>query len=150
MNENQTNVQANNEGMQMDQRNQSVQQNQGNQESLQKTVVNGKEVPLHEVQMMEEQFNKQNNQTGIQQHHDNSSESVQAGQVAQNQVSQQQDQRIKRANVQSGQSHLSPNFSQGQQTQQSQVQMQAQENQQTIQNSVDAKAKAQAKTKKDN
>lgn len=174
MNENQANLQTNNEGIQMDQQNQSIQQSQANQRnqnsqqnqgSLQKTILNGKSVPLHEVQMMEEQFNMQNSQTGIQQHHDNSSEAVQAGQVGQNQVSPQQEQLIKRANVQSGQSHLSQNFSQGQQpqqsqqtqqaqqaqqSQQSQAQIQKQEDHQTIQNSIDETAKAKAKTKKEN
>ena len=97
MNENQTNLQTNsenakmgmqNENLQQSQsngQNQSNQQNQGNQTSLERTIVNGKVVPLSEAQAMEEQFNKQNTSTGIQQHHDNSSEAVQAGQVAQNQ-----------------------------------------------------------------
>ena len=119
MNENQTNLQTNNENAEMGMQNenlqqsqsngqnQSNQQNQGNQTSLERTIVNGKVVPLSEAQAMEEQFNKQNTSTGIQQHHDNSSEAVQAGQVAQNQVSPQQEQTIKQANVQSGQSHLS-------------------------------------------
>lgn len=156
MNENQTNLQANNENPEMGVpnqslqqsqstgQNQSIQQNQGNQASVERTIVNGKVVPLSEAQAMEEQFNKQNTSTGIQQHHDNSSEAVQAGQVAQNSP-QQQEPTFKQANVQSGQSHLSQNGGQGQ----SQAQLQKQEDHQTIQNSVDQKAKAKAKTKKE-
>ncbi len=49
-----------------------------------KTIVNGQEVTLQEAKDAEEAFNKQNMQTGIQAHHDNSSEAVEAGQVAQN------------------------------------------------------------------
>ncbi len=49
-----------------------------------KTLVNGQEVTLQEAKSAEESFNKQNTQTGIQAHHDNSTEAVQAGQVAQN------------------------------------------------------------------
>ena len=47
-------------------------------------MINGQEVTLKEAQAAEEAFNQQNNQTGIQAHHDNSSEAVQAGETAQN------------------------------------------------------------------
>ena len=157
MNENQKNLQTNNTNNQMGVENQGIQQSQstgqnqsqkqsqGNQASLERTIVNGKVVPLNEVQAMEEQFNKQNTSTGIQQHHDNSSEAVQAGQVASQQL-QQQEPTIRQANLQSGQSYLSQNNGQAQ----SQAQLQKQEDHQTIQNSVDEKAKAKAKTKKEN
>jgi hypothetical protein len=108
-------------------------------------------VSLKQAQAMEEQFEKQNNQTGIQQHHDNSTESVPAGQVAKNQGNYQQasaQQNIKQSNVQSGQTHFQQVQGQGQQAQ-SQSEIQAQENQQTIQSSIDEKAKAKAKTQKD-
>ena len=121
MNENQTNVQANQENQQ----NQQMVEKMVQESNQVKTVMNGKIVPLKDAQATEEQFNKQNTSTGIQQHHDNSSESVPAGEVAKNQQqfqqTSQQEQNIKQTNVQSGQSHLS------------QSQVQAQQDHQTIQ-----------------
>ena len=44
----------------------------------------------------QEAFEAQNNQTGVQAHHDNSSEAVQAGQIAQNSAMQRMQQNMQR------------------------------------------------------
>lgn len=54
-----------------------------------KTVVNGQELSVKDAQAAEESFMRQNTQTGIQAHHNNNSEAVEAGQVAQNQSQNQ-------------------------------------------------------------
>ena len=139
MNENQAQNQATNQAT-----NQANQKNQAAAKYAEaKTVVNGQEVSVQQAQAAEEAFNKQNTQTGIQQHHDNSSEAVQAGQTAQNAPTMNESKlNIKQVNLQSGQQHLSQNMQSGTQ---SQAQMNAQEDHQTIQQSIDAKAKAKAK-----
>lgn len=72
-----------------------------------KTVLNGKVVSISQAQKAEAAYEQQNNQTGIQAHHDNSSESVQAGQVAKNSSLQQATQQtIRESEKQSGQQHL--------------------------------------------
>lgn len=86
--------------------------NQTNQANVQanaeaKTVVNGKVVSLNEALQAEQQAAQQAQQTGIQAHHSNHSEAVQAGQTAQNAAQQQPTNlNIRQANVQSGQSHM--------------------------------------------
>jgi SWI/SNF chromatin-remodeling complex subunit SWI1 len=136
MNENQATNQATN---------QASQKNQAAAKYAEaKTVINGQEVKVKEAQAAEEAFNKQNTQTGIQAHHDNSSEAVQAGQTAQNAatMNQQTNAAVKQVDVQSGQQHLEQHMQSGAQ---SQAQMKAQEDHQTMQQSIDAKAKAKAK-----
>ena len=109
MNENQ----AQNQAQQNQATNQAANQaNQKNQAAAKyaeaKTVVNGQEVSVQQAQAAAEAFDKQNNQTGIQQHHDNSSEAVQAGQTAKNAASMNESKlNLKQVNMQSGQSHLS-------------------------------------------
>lgn len=72
-----------------------------------KTVVNGKVVSLAEAYQAEQQAAQQAQQTGVQAHHSNHSEAVQAGQTAQNAAQQQPTNlNIRQANVQSGQSHM--------------------------------------------
>jgi hypothetical protein len=74
-----------------------------------KTVVNGKVVPVSQAQAAEQQAAQQAQQTGVQAHHSNNSEAVQAGQTAAgatNVNAEQEALRIKQANVQSGQSHM--------------------------------------------
>jgi hypothetical protein len=143
MNENQKH-QANQQNHQ--ENNQMVQK-----QNEQKTVVNGKFVSVQQAQQMEEQFNKQNNKTGIQEHHNNQSESVQAGQIAQNQqqvLSQQSGHNIKAVNVQSGQQHLEQFQGQGEMVTEQQKMQQAEHD--AVQGSVDAnnKSKAKANNKK--
>jgi hypothetical protein len=74
-----------------------------------KTVVNGKMVPLQDALQAEQSLNQQAKQTGITEAHNNHTEAVQAGEVAQNAQGLQQNQEvqnIKQANVQSGQAEL--------------------------------------------
>lgn len=83
-----------------------------------KTVVNGKVVPLKQAQSAEAMFEGSVKQTGIQQAHNNSTEPVQSGQVAQNSQQNamakglsaenkaQNLQQLNVANVQSGQAEL--------------------------------------------
>jgi hypothetical protein len=128
---NQANVQGSAQG--------SAQGNQANNQQVQqmikqgteaKTVVNGKVVPLKQVQVAEELFNQQNTQTGIQDHHNNQTEAVQSGQIAQQNVFGQNMQQalseamtsmesaksfMNQANVQSGQQHLESFMQQAQQ-----------------------------------
>jgi hypothetical protein len=160
MNENKTNQQNVQTNVQGNQANNQEIQKMIQQQNEEKTVVNGKVVPLKQAQAMEEHFNKQNTQTGIQPHHDNSTESVPAGQVAGNyqQASQDQmqQQAIKQVNIQSGQSTLDSyeqvaqqemqkaeqQFQQGQKAQQQQAQQQkaqqqAQEMSDTLQQKVE-------------
>src|SRR4249919_1425034 len=76
-----------------------------------KTVVNGKVVSLQEALQAEKALNQQNKQTGVTEAHNNHTEAVQAGEVAQNaQVQQEQTYSIKQANVQSGQAELEKNL----------------------------------------
>jgi hypothetical protein len=128
-------------------------ENQNNQNAEQfqaKTVVGGKAVSIKQAQKMEEAFNNQNNnQTGIQPHHDNSTESVQAGEVAQNQMYTQEEKMVvNQWNVQSGMQPM--NEISGQQAQTQEMKKQ-QADKEAIQKSIDANAKGQkAKAKKDN
>jgi hypothetical protein len=132
-------------------------QNQLNQHEQQiqqqneaKTVINGQVVPLKSAQAAVEAADQQSTQTGIQAHHDNSSEAVQAGQTAQNSQAAssqaQQQQSIKQANVQSGQQHLNQHMNQ---SAQSEAQKIAKEDHQTIQNSMNAAAKGKTTKKAD-
>lgn len=116
-----------------------------------KTVINGQEVSVHDACAAQESFEAQNTQTGIQSHHDNSSEAVQAGQTAQNSPMQKMQQNMQRAavkqsNVQSGQSHLSSHV---QSAPASQFQQAAQQDHAAVQNAIDAKAKAKTAKKAD-
>ena len=125
-------AQQQNQQMSQQQMQQELQKIRQNTEA--KTVVNGKEVPLKEALKAEELFNEQNTQTGINQAHDNSSESVKAGGFAQNmqqqeaqQMQGQQVQKIKQADVQSGQKELEKHLEQAkQQVQQEEQQAQQQ------------------------
>jgi hypothetical protein len=125
------------------------QTNQQTSQELQKTVVNGKVVSLKQAQQIEEQFNQQGQQTGIQAHHNNDSESVPAGQVAQNQnmVQSHSEQQavINQTNLQSGQSHLEGMQGAGM-THEQEMQ---QKDHDAIQGSIDAKASTKAKAKKE-
>jgi hypothetical protein len=125
-------------------------ENQNNQNAEQfqaKTVVGGKAVSIKQAQKMEEAFNNQNNnQTGIQPHHDNSTESVMAGEVAQNQMNTQQEQMVvNQWNVQSGMQDMNQ-FAGQSQTQEMKKQ---QADKDAMQKSIDANAKAKAKAKKE-
>jgi hypothetical protein len=78
-----------------------------------KTVLNGKVVSLQQAQAAEAAFNQTQNQTGIQAHHDNSTEAVDAGAVAKNQTGREasaaqmyNQQAIRQTNVQSGQQEV--------------------------------------------
>jgi hypothetical protein len=79
-----------------------------------KTVINGKVVSLQQAQAAEAAFNKTMNQTGIQKHHDNSTEAVDAGAVASQSMSTAEaaaaqgynQQAVKATDVQSGQAEL--------------------------------------------
>ena len=79
-----------------------------------KTVVNGKVVSLKAAQAAEAYFETSNTQTGIQAHHDNTTEAVPAGQIAQQgqqamnqqQMNQATGAQVRQANVQSSQAHL--------------------------------------------
>ncbi len=115
-----------------------------------KTVINGQEMSVKDACAAQEAFEAQNNQTGVQAHHDNSSEAVQAGQAAQNSAMQNMQQHMQRAavkqsNVQSGQAHLASHI---QSAPASQSQQTTQQENAAIQNSIDANAKAKAKTAK--
>lgn len=72
-----------------------------------KTIVNGKLVSLSEAQQILKQASERAQQTGVQEHHSNHSEAVQAGQTATNAANVQAEQlNIKQGNLQSGQGHL--------------------------------------------
>jgi hypothetical protein len=79
-----------------------------------KTVVNGKVVSLAAAQAAEAFHEAKVNQTGIQEQHNNQTESVPSGQIAQQQTQaaqqqeqmNQQQQSIRQANAQSSQQHL--------------------------------------------
>lgn len=93
-----------------------AQQNQANAEKTveiqAKTIVNGKEVTLKEAQEMADAAARQTMKTGIQAHHDNSSEAVAAGEVGSNtNVTEQSTANVKQSNMQSGQSHLAKDAS---------------------------------------
>lgn len=129
MNENQAQNQAANQAT-----NQASQKNQAAAKYAEaKTVVNGQEVSVQQAQAAAEAFDKQNNQTGIQAHHDNSSEAVQAGQTAQNAATMNESKlNLKQTNMQSGQSHLSG----------AGAQVQSEASQQAMAQQAAAKAKA--------
>jgi hypothetical protein len=99
-----------------------------------KTVLGGKVVPLKVAQAAESAFDESNRTTGIQKHHDNTTEAVPAGQIASrsqstaesasaqmyNQLQEQeqqaqQNQTIKAANVQSGQAGMQEHLQQAEQ-----------------------------------
>jgi hypothetical protein len=108
-----------------------------------KTVINGKTIPLKQAQAAEEAAAQQNTKTGIQQHHDNSSEAVQAGQMGSNQASQETSEfQVKQVNIQSGQQHMQQHMNSGEM---SQEQLQAKEDKNTVQSALDSKAKAKTK-----
>jgi hypothetical protein len=79
-----------------------------------KTVVNGKVVSLKAAQAAEAYFEANNTTTGVQAHHDNTTEAVPAGQIAQQgqqamnqqQMNQATGAAVRQANVQSSQAHL--------------------------------------------
>ena len=116
-----------------------------------KTVINGQEVSVHDACATQEAFEAQNNQTGVQAHHDNSSEAVQAGQIAQNSAMQRMQQNmqhtaVKQSDLQSGQSHLASHV---QSAPASQFQQATQQDHAAVQNAIDAKAKAKTAKKAD-
>ena len=79
------------------------------QQNEAKTVINGKEVTLKEAQQAEETLNQQMKQTGINESHNNHTEAVRAGAMAQNAQGLQQNQEVqvvKQSEVQSGQAEL--------------------------------------------
>lgn len=82
-----------------------------------KTVVNGKVVSLEQAKQAIAESEARNTQTGIQSHHDNSTEAVPSGQFAQQQTkaTQYQEQTIRNANVQSGGEHMQQSMNQTQQ-----------------------------------
>lgn len=105
-----------------------------------KTVLNGKVVQLKFAQAAESAFDESNRTSGVQKHHDNTSESVPAGQIASRSQStaesaevQAAQQTIKQGNVQSSQAHLEQHLQQaqqqGQQAQQQNTQPQQAEQQ---------------------
>jgi hypothetical protein len=119
---------------------------QANEEA--KTVINGKVVSLSAAQAAEQQAALEAQQTGIQAHHDNSSEAVQAGQTASNPATKDTAAfNIRQANVQSGQSHLDTNATQ---TQAAQVGYEGKGGtpELTSMNDTNAKLNAKAKTTK--
>jgi hypothetical protein len=74
-----------------------------------KTIVNGKVVSLAAAQAAEAYHEAQMNQTGIQEHHSNQTETVASGQVAQNSQNAQAEEtqvKMRQSNVQSSQAHL--------------------------------------------
>lgn len=140
-----------------------------------KTVVNGKVVPLRAAQYAEAAFNasEESAQTGIKEHHDNTTEAVQAGQVAKNQnqsnqarnysnalenmQAQNESAAVKQSNMQSAQAHLQQHMDQAQQelkqmqqaeqqAMQQQQQGQQQQGQQSNQAQTDAAGMAALKT----
>jgi hypothetical protein len=125
--------------------NNSAQNQQIAQAAEAKTVMNGKTIPLKQAQAAEEAAAQQNTQTGIQAHHDNSSEAVQAGKMGSNQAAQETSQfQVKQVNVQSGQQDMQQFMNQNSM---SNEQVQAKEDKNTVQGALDNKA-AKAKTKK--
>jgi hypothetical protein len=126
MNENQAQQnQAQNQAVQNGATNQATNQNQQMAQQAAKaaeakTVVNGQAVNVKEAQGAEAAFEKQNTRTGIQQHHDNTSEAVEAGQMAQNAadlLAQQTHYKaiVRQADLQSGQQHLEPHVQEAKQ-----------------------------------
>jgi hypothetical protein len=122
-----------------------------------KTVVGGKVVPLKVAQAAEAAFDESNRTTGIQQHHDNTTEAVPAGQVASRsqstaesaEVQARQQQTVKATNVQSGQQGMQQHLQQAEQElqqaqQQLEQQMQGQQGQQNNQQKAQAERQALA------
>lgn len=117
-----------------------------------KTVINGKVVSLQQAQMAEEAFNQTMSQSGIQAHHSNASEAVNAGDVAKSastaeasaaQVYNQA--AVKQADVQSGQAHLESHMPTAEQAAQKAAQAAAQAAQQNqVQSAQQSAAEAQA------
>jgi hypothetical protein len=95
----------------------NVQSTNQNQASEPMTIINGKAVPVSQANQAMEQAEAAQRQSGIQAHHDNSSEPVQAGQTAQQQTVQTQAQptqvNVRPANVQSGGEHLENHLNSG-------------------------------------
>lgn len=101
------------------------QMNQQAQEAAEpRTIINGKMVPLSQATKAMEMAEAAATQTGIQAHHDNTTEAVQAGQVAQQSQAQQQEAQvnIRQANVQSAGEHLESHVNQAQSASQQQSQ----------------------------
>lgn len=106
-----------------------------------KTVLGGKVVPLKVAQAAESAFDESNRTSGIQAHHDNTSESVPAGQVASRsqstaesaEVQAQQAATIKAGNIQSGQAGVKEHLQQAEQQAQQAQQQAAQQMQQQAQ-----------------
>lgn len=76
------------------------------------TVVNGKTVSVEQAQAAMQAHESNMTETGIQAHHANTSEAVQAGQKAKNAS------KMNMQNVQSGEAHLEQHMNQGQATMQ--------------------------------
>lgn len=138
------------------------QQNQANNQQIDqaiieaaeaKTVLNGKVVSINQAQAAQEAFEAANTKTGIQAHHSNQSEAVQAGQKAQGQTTaattseaaKQAEMKIKQANVQSGQAHLEQHINQGAQSENEKLQQEAQESFKASQTQASQPAQTKAK-----
>lgn len=81
-----------------------------------KTIVNGKIVSVKDVQTAQQALEaKTNQQTGIQEHHTNSTEAVAAGQVAKNQAQTQAQMQAQQAMTQAQQQMTVANMQSGQQ-----------------------------------
>jgi hypothetical protein len=154
----QANFQANEQSSQANnQSNQQIQQmaQQAAKAAEAKTILNGQEVKVKEAQAAEEAFNRSQEgmKTGIQAHHDNSSEAVEAGKIAQN--AQQNMQTFGAANnaagvkahdLQSGQAHLQQHIQQAQQSLQQLEQEMQQQEQQRMQQAQQAQQQMEQKT----
>ena len=111
-----------------------------------KTIVNGQDCFPERSTSMEQAIATTKNQTGIQAHHDNSTEAVQAGQMAKNQqeiINKHLQNKTSSNQMFKVDNHTFNKFKTS--GSQSQAEIEAQENHQTIQNSIDAKAKAKTK-----
>jgi hypothetical protein len=129
--------------------NQNQKVNQANNQEGRKTIVNGKIVSLAQAQAAEAAFNSMETQTGIQAHHSNHTEAVQAGQVGKTtngaEAGASETYTIKQSNVQSAQAHMEQHMNQAGQ---SQEQAQQQQQQQQMQAEADQQAmQAQQQTK---
>jgi hypothetical protein len=122
-----------------------------------KTVLGGKVVPLKVAQAAESAFDESNRTTGIQKHHDNTTEAVPAGQIASRsqstaesaEVQADQQPTIKQANMQSGQQGVQQHLEQAQvqmakAQQQLEQQMQQAQGQQSSQQQQQAEQQALA------
>jgi hypothetical protein len=120
----------NSQGAQMAKQSSSQTTNQTNSQSNNQaaaepmTIINGKAVPVSQANQAMEAAEAAQSQTGVQAHHDNSTEAVQAGQTAQQSSAQTQQTQVnvRQANVQSGGEHLESHMnSQGAESYQSAV-----------------------------